>query len=88
MCVTRLPTTIGVITVYLHLSACPTCAAGDSRAILVKTDGSIEAMSDDHKPNRPDEIQRIKVSLMWYAVCVKASACCCRPPPPLIISQD
>ena len=34
--------------------------AGDSRAILVHRDGTVEAMSDDHKPNRPDEIQRIK----------------------------
>lgn len=34
--------------------------AGDSRCILVHRSGRVEAMSDDHKPNRPDEIARIR----------------------------
>lgn len=33
---------------------------GDSRAILVKRSGRVEALSDDHKPNRPDEAKRIR----------------------------
>jgi len=34
--------------------------AGDSRAVLVYKNGRTEALSDDHKPNRPDEALRIK----------------------------
>jgi len=34
--------------------------AGDSRAVLVQRDGRTVALSEDHKPNRPDEIARIK----------------------------
>uniref|UniRef100_A0A7S3LPP9 PPM-type phosphatase domain-containing protein n=1 Tax=Aplanochytrium stocchinoi TaxID=215587 RepID=A0A7S3LPP9_9STRA len=37
------------------------CAAvGDSRAILVKKDGTTIALSKDHSPERPDEYERIK----------------------------
>ncbi|OQR88114.1 protein phosphatase 2C [Achlya hypogyna] len=32
---------------------------GDSRAILVKKDGEAVALSTDHKPNRPDERERV-----------------------------
>lgn len=36
------------------------CAnAGDSRAIVVRTDGSIVRLSRDHKPGMPDETRRI-----------------------------
>ena len=36
------------------------CAnAGDSRAIVVKKNGSFVALSDDHKPDRNDETKRI-----------------------------
>jgi protein phosphatase 2C len=35
-------------------------SAGDSRAVLVGADGSVRALSDDHKPNRPDEAARIR----------------------------
>ena len=35
-------------------------SAGDSRAILVGADGSVRALTDDHKPNRPDEAARIR----------------------------
>ena len=34
--------------------------AGDSRALLVHRSGRAEALSDDHKPNRPDEAARIR----------------------------
>jgi protein phosphatase 1L len=34
--------------------------AGDSRALLVHRNGRAEALSDDHKPNRPDEAARIR----------------------------
>ena len=34
--------------------------AGDSRAIIIGKDKSYVAMSDDHKPNRPDEMVRIE----------------------------
>lgn len=34
--------------------------AGDSRAVLVQQEGHVVAMSEDHKPNRPDETARIK----------------------------
>jgi serine/threonine protein phosphatase PrpC len=33
--------------------------AGDSRAVLVQRDGSAHALSEDHKPERPDERKRI-----------------------------
>eukprot|EP00804_Cyclotella_cryptica_P017009 CCRYP_003261-RA/>CCRYP_003261-RA protein AED:0.32 eAED:0.32 QI:0/0.83/0.71/1/1/0.85/7/661/583 len=35
------------------------CNAGDSRAIIVKRDGSVVALSEDHKPGRNDETKRI-----------------------------
>lgn len=35
---------------------------GDSRAILVKRNGSAKALSHDHKPDRPDEKARIEAS--------------------------
>lgn len=36
------------------------CAnAGDSRAILVRKDGSVTALSEDHKPTKPSEADRI-----------------------------
>jgi len=34
--------------------------AGDSRAVLVQKSGRAIPLSEDHKPNRPDEIARIK----------------------------
>ena len=34
---------------------------GDSRAALVRQDGSAIALSSDHKPNRPDEKARVEV---------------------------
>jgi protein phosphatase 1L len=34
--------------------------AGDSRAVLVQRDGRAHALSQDHKPNRPDEVRRIQ----------------------------
>lgn len=34
--------------------------AGDSRAIIVQRMGKVEPLSHDHKPNRPDEMARIK----------------------------
>jgi len=34
-------------------------AAGDSRAVLVMDDGSVEALSDDHNPDRRDERLRV-----------------------------
>ncbi|KAF0692072.1 hypothetical protein As57867_016730, partial [Aphanomyces stellatus] len=33
--------------------------AGDSRAILIKKSGDVVALSSDHKPNRPDERERV-----------------------------
>lgn len=33
--------------------------AGDSRAVLVRSDGSVVHLSSDHKPCRPDEVARI-----------------------------
>jgi protein phosphatase 1L len=36
--------------------------AGDSRALLLQADGRWEALSEDHKPNRPDETARIKAA--------------------------
>lgn len=33
---------------------------GDSRAVIGRKDGAWEALSDDHKPNRPDELQRVQ----------------------------
>ena len=38
---------------------------GDSRALLVKRDGSYEALSKDHKPSDPPEMQRIKNAQGW-----------------------
>ncbi|KAL7521052.1 hypothetical protein ACHAWX_005741 [Stephanocyclus meneghinianus] len=35
------------------------CNAGDSRAIIVKRDGTAVALSEDHKPGRNDETKRI-----------------------------
>jgi serine/threonine protein phosphatase PrpC len=35
------------------------CNSGDSRAIIVRRDGSVVALSDDHKPDRNDETKRI-----------------------------
>ena len=35
------------------------CNAGDSRAIIVRRDGSALALSQDHKPDRNDETKRI-----------------------------
>jgi len=35
------------------------CNAGDSRAILVKRDGSFVALSTDHKPDLDSETRRI-----------------------------
>ena len=35
------------------------CNAGDSRAIIVKRDGTFVALSQDHKPDRQDESKRI-----------------------------
>lgn len=35
------------------------CNAGDSRAIIIKRDGSVVALSEDHKPDRDDETKRI-----------------------------
>lgn len=34
--------------------------AGDSRAILVHSEGKVTALTADHKPNRPDERKRIR----------------------------
>ena len=34
--------------------------AGDSRAVLIQRSGRALPLSEDHKPNRPDEIARIK----------------------------
>uniref|UniRef100_A0A7S1G7D5 PPM-type phosphatase domain-containing protein n=1 Tax=Bicosoecida sp. CB-2014 TaxID=1486930 RepID=A0A7S1G7D5_9STRA len=36
--------------------------AGDSRGIVVQRQGKVFAVSDDHKPNRPDEMARIKAA--------------------------
>jgi len=36
--------------------------AGDSRALLLQRGGKFEPLSSDHKPNRPDETQRIKAA--------------------------
>lgn len=35
------------------------CNAGDSRAIIVKRDGTAVPLSQDHKPDRNDETKRI-----------------------------
>jgi serine/threonine protein phosphatase PrpC len=35
------------------------CNAGDSRAIIVRRDGSFVPLSHDHKPGRNDETKRI-----------------------------
>lgn len=35
---------------------------GDSRCAVVRSDGSALALSDDHKPNRPDERERVVAS--------------------------
>jgi len=32
---------------------------GDSRALLIRADGKIEAMTEDHKPNNAEEMERI-----------------------------
>lgn len=34
--------------------------AGDSRAILVHSSGSVTPLTSDHKPNRPDERKRVQ----------------------------
>ena len=39
------------------------CAgAGDARAIIMRHDGTVEALSDDHKPTRASEIERVKAA--------------------------
>lgn len=53
-----------VIVCYLDGKTCYSCNAGDSRAVLAKqVDGKLTAvdLSDDHKPDRPDEMKRINV---------------------------
>ena len=35
---------------------------GDSRAVMVKRNGSAEPLSEDHKPNRPDERARVQAA--------------------------
>jgi len=35
---------------------------GDSRCVMVRTDGSALALSSDHKPNRPDERARVQAA--------------------------
>ena len=44
---------------------------GDSRAALIRADGSALALSDDHKPNRPDEQARVEATggHVLYAGC-------------------
>ena len=37
----------------------PFHAAGDSRALLIRSDGSFIPLSSDHKPSRRDEVARI-----------------------------
>ena len=37
---------------------------GDSRCVMVRTDGTALPLSSDHKPNRPDERARVQV---WSA---------------------
>ena len=42
---------------------------GDSRAILVKKDGEFKPLSIDHKPDRPDERERITKAggeIVWW----------------------
>ncbi|GAB5359263.1 hypothetical protein AAMO2058_000529400 [Amorphochlora amoebiformis] len=36
-----------------------TANIGDSRAILIRADGKIEPLTEDHKPNNPEEMERI-----------------------------
>mmetsp|Transcript_23741 Transcript_23741/g.33199 ORF Transcript_23741/g.33199 Transcript_23741/m.33199 type:complete len:388 (-) Transcript_23741:491-1654(-) len=36
-----------------------TANIGDSRAILIHADGKIEPLTEDHKPNNPEEMERI-----------------------------
>jgi protein phosphatase PTC2/3 len=51
------------VVVVIELSATPMkwhCAwAGDSRAVLVRSDGAVEWVSRDHKADRPDEVKRV-----------------------------
>jgi len=44
---------------------------GDSRCVMVRTDGSAIALSSDHKPNRPDERARVQAAggSVIYAGC-------------------
>lgn len=53
-----------VIVCYMDDKTMYSCNAGDSRAVLAKlVDGKMKAvdLSDDHKPERPDEMKRIAV---------------------------
>ncbi len=36
--------------------------AGDSRAVVVKRSGRVQPLTEDHKPNRPDEMARIRAA--------------------------
>jgi serine/threonine protein phosphatase PrpC len=50
-------TTACAVTIFGKRIMC--CNSGDSRAIIVKKDGSVVALSIDHKPDRDDETKRI-----------------------------
>lgn len=71
-CVSSLSNLIIVFAIHLLISQSTACAcavvghskviccnAGDSRAIIVKRDGSFVPLSHDHKPGRNDETKRI-----------------------------
>ena len=49
-----------LVAAYIKHNNIVVANVGDSRAILVKRSGSYKCMSNDHKPNRPDERQRVE----------------------------
>jgi len=39
-----------------------TANIGDSRALLIRANGKVEALTEDHKPNNPEEMERIQAA--------------------------
>lgn len=79
------PRTVCAGSTYLTLHC---HAAGDSRAVLCRGGRALQ-LSDDHKPNRPDEM----VSGLRCAAALPVHALCCcphphpMPPTPLTLTQ-
>ena len=51
-----------IVHVHVHARRLLVANLGDSRCALVRSDGSAVALSDDHKPNRPDEKARVQAA--------------------------